>query len=438
MKRCLLMFVLCVMGAVCTPAAPICSIDPAVATNVAGDLHFFDVDVTDGGAPVSGVDVTFLVISGPNAGAADTNTTDSSGTASFLYFSDGRTGKDVIQAIGGGSTTCTAVKVWSLNSPPYAFCLDMVTNAGPNCEVDLPGWAVDNGSFDSDGEIVNYTLTPPGPYPVGTNPVTLTVMDNGHYSADCAATIIVVDTTPPVILCPIQIVTNLPVGVSNAVVNFDTPPIIENCGSFTAGCDPPSGSVFALGTTPVVCTAFDLAGNTNQCVFDIVLNETPAPGNDFTIAKLKGPKTIKLSATVTHVTGLAVATIVNLGDHTETINSLTGLVTLVAQSLGGVCSNATVTLHNGAPNKVLPVSLAPRKKLNIAFDVAFDCANDPLKGVGHQDYRILATVNHSALGTIADSNPANNNCPRPPDAATLDKGCGGKGGTDVLTDVTIK
>jgi hypothetical protein len=138
------------------------------------------------------------------------------------------------------------------------------------------------------------------------------------------------------------------------------------------------------------------------------------------------------------VTALVTVTIVNVGENPETINSLDGLVTLVAQALGGECPDGIVTLHNGSPNPLVPVVLASRKKLNIVFDVTYDCVTDRLKGTGHQDYRILATVNHGALGTGNDSNPANDPCPRPPNPATGDKGCGGKGGTAVFTDVVVK
>ena len=446
MKSSALLATLAVLLAGQVQAAIVCSIDPTVATNMVDDIHFFTVTVTSDGMPAADAPVTFEVISGPNTGATDSTPTDVNGDASFVYFSDGRTGTDTILAFVEGVTTCTATKVWAkfVNERPVAFCHDVTTNAGLHCGADVPGINVDDGSFDYDGEIVSYTLAPPGPYPPGTTPVTLTVEDDGGASDNCTATITVVDTTPPVVLCPINIVTNLPFGVSNAVVSFVTPPAVDNCDEVTAVCDPPSGTDFALGTTNIVCTAVDAAGNTNQCSFNMILREEPTEPHDFTIAKLKAPKTIKLSSTVTQAPGLAIVTIVNLSDHDETIASFNGLVTLVAQSLGGACPDPIVALHNGAPNKPLPLTLAPRKKLNVAFDVTFDCAIDPLKGTGHQDYRVLATVDHSALGTGNDSAPSNDDCPRPPNLLTADKGCGvknkltGQLGADALTDVIVK
>ena len=440
MKRSILLTLSLLIIALRAHAAYVCSIDPAISTNLTGDILLFTATITQDGFPVESVNISYKVLSGPNISGTDSTTTDINGEAPFAYFSDGRTGKDTIQIISSVGTTCTATSVWVdfINEPPIAFCRDVITNASLTCNVIVPATEVDDGSFDYDGDIVKRTLTPPGPYPLGVTPVTLTVIDELGALDTCNATITVVDLTPPAILCPIQIVTNLPAGISNTVVNFALPVATDNCGTITPTCEPPSGSDFPLGTTPVICTAVDGAGNTNQCAFDVILNSDPEPGHDLTIAKLKGPKAVKFSATVTQVTSVAVITVANLSDHIETITNYEGLVTLVAQSLGGGCADALVTLHNGLPNKPLPVVLLPGKKVNISFDVKFDCVNDRLKGIGHEDYRILATVNHSELGGIPDSNPVNDDCPRPPNLLTGDKGCGGKGGGAVLVDATVK
>jgi hypothetical protein len=45
----------------------------------------------------------------------------------------------------------------------------------------------------------------------------------------------------------------------------------------TVVCNPPSGSTFPKGTTTVVCTATDAAGNTNTCSFDVTVEDREAP-----------------------------------------------------------------------------------------------------------------------------------------------------------------
>lgn len=48
----------------------------------------------------------------------------------------------------------------------------------------------------------------------------------------------------------------------------------------TVTCDPPSGSVFALGTTTVTCTAQDSSGNTSSDTFDATVLDTTGPALD--------------------------------------------------------------------------------------------------------------------------------------------------------------
>jgi hypothetical protein len=67
--------------------------------------------------------------------------------------------------------------------------------------------------------------------------------------------------------------TNITVPASSAqVVNFPTPTATDNCSvTATVTCVPASGSIFPLGTTPVVCTAVDAAGNTASCTFSVTV-----------------------------------------------------------------------------------------------------------------------------------------------------------------------
>jgi hypothetical protein len=48
-------------------------------------------------------------------------------------------------------------------------------------------------------------------------------------------------------------------------------------GSATASCAPASGSIFRLGTTPVLCSAADGSGNTGSASFTVTVRDTTAP-----------------------------------------------------------------------------------------------------------------------------------------------------------------
>jgi hypothetical protein len=72
---------------------------PTDATNPVGTQHTVTAKVTDGtGQPVSGIVVSFEVLSGPNDGKTGTDTTDANGEATFTYTDDGGAGTDQIQA----------------------------------------------------------------------------------------------------------------------------------------------------------------------------------------------------------------------------------------------------------------------------------------------------------------------------------------------------
>ena len=177
----------------------------------------------------------------------------------------------------GNTNTCsfsvTVNQIGGSNQPPVAICQNLTNSANASCQASVTATNVDNGSFDPDGSIVSRTLAPPGPFGLGANNVTLTVVDNAGASNSCPAVITVVDTTPPSIACSPNIVTNVPAPSSSAVVTFPAPTVGDNCAVATNFCVPASGSVFSLGITTVTCTAVDSSGNTNTCTFSVTVNQ---------------------------------------------------------------------------------------------------------------------------------------------------------------------
>ena len=74
------------------------------------------------------------------------------------------------------------------NQTPVALCKSVTVSA---C---MANASINNGSFDPGGDPITLTQTPPGPYPVGTTTVTLTVADNHGASSQCTATVTVIPT----------------------------------------------------------------------------------------------------------------------------------------------------------------------------------------------------------------------------------------------------
>lgn len=83
------------------------------------------------------------------------------------------------------------------------------------------------------------------------------------------------DTTPPEITCPasLSLPANEPCG---ARVDFTISATDACSGAVSVASEPPSGSLFPIGETTVVCTATDAAGNRSQCSFTVtVRNQIP-------------------------------------------------------------------------------------------------------------------------------------------------------------------
>jgi sugar lactone lactonase YvrE len=154
----------------------------------------------------------------------------------------------------------------SVNAIPIALCTNVVLSAGTNCLADA---SVNNGSYDPDGDSVTLTQSPPGPYPIGTNLVTLTVTDPLGAFRSCSALVTVLDTTPPEIVCPAPKVVEF--NDENGAVAAFAVSATDTCSSVTVAAAPPSGSLFPIGVTTVLAQATDASGNSASCSFTVTV-----------------------------------------------------------------------------------------------------------------------------------------------------------------------
>jgi hypothetical protein len=104
---------------------------------------------------------------------------------------------------------------------------------------------------------------------------TLTVMDSFAMTASAPLTLIIgPDIEPPQITCPTPMIAVAPPACplsTGKLITFNPPTVIDNCPGTTQACNPPSGSIFPVGTTTVTCTAKDVAGNAASCSFAITV-----------------------------------------------------------------------------------------------------------------------------------------------------------------------
>ncbi len=178
-------------------------------------------------------------------------------------------------------------------------------------------------------------------------------------------------------------------------------------------------------------------------------------GHDLAVTKITVPKLITLRGGAP-VTKLVSVTIQNRSSHNEIIadaGQLNSLVSLEIRPLGdNGCHIGGVTLLTRAPQRTLPMTLKPGQRVNVYYNVLFDCAVDSGRGAGREDYSYFARVHHTVINADPDLHPDCDICPRGPTSGdvdpypagkTKDKGCGasmgnGTFGNPVLTDVYIK
>ncbi|QZT37437.1 HYR domain-containing protein [Halosquirtibacter xylanolyticus] len=188
-------------------------------------------------------------------------------------------------------TGTVEVTISKLNQVPIAKCQKPadfhLTSTG---DVEFNATMLDNGSSDSDGEALTYSMesvlwgsatsvTLDCGY-VGTDiPVDLVVSDPKGATSRCSTTFTVVDPIDPILKgdAPSSQVYSVPKGVTSKVVSYTEPIFEDNC---TTGIIPtrlegkPSGSSFSIGTHSIRYKGVDAGGNSSAEVsFDIIIHE---------------------------------------------------------------------------------------------------------------------------------------------------------------------
>ncbi len=113
-------------------------------------------------------------------------------------------------------------------------------------------------------------------FALGTTNVNCSAADAHGNTGSASFSVTVVDTTPPTLSLPANITAEA-TGPSGAVVTFSASASDLVDGPVAISCSPASGSTFALGTTPVSCSATDAHSNTASGSFNVTVQDTTAP-----------------------------------------------------------------------------------------------------------------------------------------------------------------
>jgi N-acetylneuraminic acid mutarotase len=110
-------------------------------------------------------------------------------------------------------------------------------------------------------------------FPVGATTVDCSAQDPAGNTSTGSFRVIVQDVTAPTLQLPVTITADA-TSAQGVVVNYTTAATdpTNTPDQLTVNCTPPSGSVFPIGTTTVICDAQDPAGNTTTGSFPITVN----------------------------------------------------------------------------------------------------------------------------------------------------------------------
>ena len=192
--------------------------------------------------------------------------------------------------IGTTTVTCTATD----RSGNVSTCALMVTVLDDRAPEILCPQSFERGCHGVDGAIVEYPAPSvfdecdPDPVVV-CDPPSGTLLSMGAHTVHCVASDAsgnvsvcqfvgtVVGTTVPDLICPPDVTAQCTTP-DGAVVEYPTPVANDACDEAPAVvCVPPSGSVFPLGDTEVVCSSTDASGNTTRCSFLVKVVDTYGP-----------------------------------------------------------------------------------------------------------------------------------------------------------------
>jgi hypothetical protein len=186
-------------------------------------------------------------------------------------------------------------------------------------------------------------------FTVGTTTVVYTATDASGNTTTSSFTVTVNDTQSPLIIgMPSDIIVNATLGACSAVATWTMPTAFDNCSGVTLTSTFAPGSTFPVGTTTVVITATDAAGNISTSSFDVIVIDNQAPVatviSPITIPALTGvcflptflldPPTTSDNCGIASVISNASAPI-PVGTHviTWTVTDLNGNTTTVSQTV---------------------------------------------------------------------------------------------------------
>ena len=228
------------------------------------------ITVSNTGSGSSGI-VNFGMLTNNAEGTTVVSNTGGTG----IYNAGTLSNPGTITICGGttyGTIPTSGNPVTTCNAPPTVS----ITGLPVTLEATGPSGAVATftaSATSSTGVSLSTTCSPVSgsTFSLGATTVTCTATDALGNTGSVVSTVTVVDTTLPILSLPADIIADA-TSPSGASLTFSATATDLADSSPVVACSPPSGSTFALGATPVSCSATDSSGNVASGIFTVTVN----------------------------------------------------------------------------------------------------------------------------------------------------------------------
>ena len=262
--------------------------------------------------------------------------------------------------VAGNPATCTTTLTVVDSTPPVVNCPAATTvSADANCQTTIPDVLVGVTATDCNGPVTLAQSPTAGTVVgLGTHTITVTAIDAAGNPSTCTTTLTVVDTTPPVVNCPVATTVSADANCQTTIPDVRAGVTATDCnGPVTLVQSPAAGTVVGLGTHTITVTATDADGNPSTCTTTLTVVDTTPPVVSCPAATtvsadancqttipnvLAGVTATDCNGPVTLAQSPLASTVVGLGTHTITVTATD------AAGNAAICTT-TLTVVNAPP-----------------------------------------------------------------------------------------
>jgi hypothetical protein len=299
-----------------------------------------------------------------------------SGWLSGNLFGAWGSGANDVYAVGAGSLPLIYHGVGSDTTPPVVTVPSDITEEATSASGAVVNFTVSATDETSPANPSVSCDWPSGStFPLGATPVTCSATDDAGNTGYGYFNVTVVDTTPPSLTLPANIIAEA-TGPGGATVNY-VASASDLVGVTSFSCAPASGSTFPLGLTTVNCSASDAAGNSANGSFTVTIVDTTPPSLNLPVnilAEATGPggRVVSYTATASDLVGVTSFSCAPASGSTFPLGTTT--VNCSASDAAGNSANGSFTItivDTTAPTLTLPANITVPQTIPAGAIVTF-------------------------------------------------------------------